>query len=107
MSIQIKNGATKSRYPHQRSQTGFAGDACASSPVVRAQFLKIGLGCKIDNDGMRRSPKSASAVIAANKIQPARRSRLKSARRFTRKVTVITMRKRTSGSEGDTQIANA
>src|SRR5437588_12375325 len=73
MLIQIKNGATKSRYPHQCNQTGFVGDTWTSSPIVRDQFLKIALECKIDNDGMRRSSKSAIVMIRTKQTQPARR----------------------------------
>ncbi len=40
MLIQIKTGATNSRYPHQFNQTGFIGETCASSPMVLAQFFK-------------------------------------------------------------------
>ena len=76
------------------------------SPIVRSQFLKIRSGCKIDNDGIRRSIKSAIAIIAANKTHPARRPRPKRDRRFSREVVVTTMRKRMSGSYADTQIAN-
>src|SRR5881392_1146666 len=46
-------------------------------------------------------------MIAANKIHPARRSRAKSARRSTKKVVPVTIRKSTSGSYADTQIASA
>src|SRR4029450_4770056 len=46
-------------------------------------------------------------MIAANKIHPARRSRPKSARRFTTKLVPVRMRKSMSGSYADTQIATA
>src|SRR5436305_15066555 len=98
MLIQINNGAIKSRYPHHRNQTGFVGDTWASSPIVRDQFLKIESECRIDNDGIRSSIKSAITLTTANKIQPARRSRTKSDRPFSRKAWTITKRKRTSGS---------
>ena len=37
---QMRNGATRSKYPPQRNQIGFAGQTRASSPMVRAQFSK-------------------------------------------------------------------
>src|SRR5439155_22617057 len=96
--IQIKKGASNTRYPHQRNQTGFAGETCASSPIVLAQYLKIALDSGIANDGTRRSIRSAAAIIVANKIHPARRSRPKSARGFSTKLATNRMRKSTSGS---------
>src|SRR5436309_1792345 len=73
MLIQIKKGVRRTKYPHQRSQIGLAGETCASSPIVCDQFLKIALECKIDNDGTRRSIKSAIAMIRTKQTHPARR----------------------------------
>src|SRR3954471_6062555 len=83
---QIKTGATRSMYPHQRSQTGFSGETYASSPIVLAQFLKLAFEPRIGSDGMRRSMRSAIAMMTANKIHPARRHRANKTLRFDRNV---------------------
>ena len=46
MLIQIKIGATNSRYPHQFNQTGFIGETCASSPMVLRPIFQMTVGLK-------------------------------------------------------------
>src|SRR6266487_4730410 len=77
--IQIKQGVKSRKYPHQRNQITFAGETCASSPMVLAQFLKIAFEWKIENDGMRRSIKSAMVMMSAKQSHPARRDLASSA----------------------------
>src|SRR5207247_10852252 len=71
--IQIKNGVIRRKYPPHRNQIGFAGETCASSPMVLAQFLKIAFEWKIESDGMRRSIKSAMVMMSTKQSHPARR----------------------------------
>src|SRR5436190_20562812 len=96
--IQIKNGVIRRKYPHQRNQIGFAGETCASSPIVLAQFLKITFAWKIESDGMRRSIKTAMAMMRRKQSHPARRDFASTACRFSSALTTVTSRNKTSDS---------
>src|SRR5882762_9053267 len=98
MLCQIKKGAIRRKYPHHRNQIGFAGETCASSPIVLAQFLKTAFEWKIGNDGMRRSINRATPMIRTKQSQPTRRDFADSAFRFVSALTTITSTKRTSDS---------
>src|SRR5206468_10674242 len=96
--IQIKNGVIRRKYPHQRNQITFAGETCASSPMVLAQFLKIAFEWKIASEGMRRSMKSAMAMTRTKQSHPVRRDFVGSACRFSSAPTTTTSRNTTSDS---------
>src|SRR6266496_5343375 len=96
--IQIKKGVRSRKYPHQRNQITFAGETCASSPMVLAQFLKIAFEWKIVSEGMRRSIKSAMAMVRTKQSHPVRRDFVGSACWLSSELTTITSRNITSDS---------
>src|SRR5947207_815913 len=98
MLIQIKNGVIRRKYPHQRNQIGFAGDTWASSPIVRAQFLKIASEVQNSNAGIRRSTRSARQMMRKKQSQPARRDFARSAFRSSIALAIITIRNKMGDS---------